>query len=224
MPAPEQPGPRRAYDATGRQAAARRTHDRVVDACRELLARDGYRATTMRAVAERADVSVETVYKAFTTKAQLAKRVYDVTIAGDGDPVPMRDRTELRRVFDEPEGLAKVRAYATFVTGYHRRLGVLEHVLAEADPDIAALRAVIEQERLTGLRGFVEHLGQAGLLEGDLDRAYASEGCLVLTSSSVFTRLVRDLGWTVDSYQSWLERMLVACLHVPAPDPLPAPS
>lgn len=212
MDAADHPRTRRAYDASGRREAARLARERVVDACRQLLVQDGYRATTVRAVAERAGVSVESVYKSFTSKAQLVKRVYDVTIAGDDAPVPLRDRDELRRVFAAPHGRQKVHHYAAFVTGYHQRVGVLGYVLAEADPDVAALRTVIERERLTGLSAFVDHLAATGALRPDVAAAAAAEGCRVLTSAMVYAQLVRDLGWTTDAYRAWLERMLAASL------------
>ncbi|WP_404814102.1 TetR/AcrR family transcriptional regulator [Kitasatospora fiedleri] len=49
--------PRRPYDASRRQEAARRNRAAVLAACRELLFAEGYRAATVRAVAERAGVS-----------------------------------------------------------------------------------------------------------------------------------------------------------------------
>lgn len=221
MPAPNHPNGRRTYDLSGRQAAARLARQRVVDACRQLVVRDGYRATTMRAVAERAGVSVESVYKSFTSKARLVKQVYDVTIAGDDAAVPLGDRTELRQVFEAPDGRQKVHRYAAFVTGYHQKVGVLEHVLAEADPDVAALRTLIDQERLTGLRAFVDHLAHTGALRTGVARSTMAEGWLVLTSSMVFTQLVRTLGWETTAYQEWLENMLAASLlpdrHHPRP-------
>ncbi|HET9968300.1 MAG TPA: TetR family transcriptional regulator, partial [Streptosporangiaceae bacterium] len=74
---------KRAYDASGRQARARARRLAVVLAARDLFERDGYRPTTIAAIAAHAGVSAESVYKGFGTKAALAKEVFDLALAGD---------------------------------------------------------------------------------------------------------------------------------------------
>src|SRR5437879_13848677 len=90
--------PRRSYNSERRQEAARRRRREVLAAFRELLFGDGYHATTVRAVAERAGVSVETVYKAFGGKPGMVKALWDITLAGDDEPVPMADRPQTREI------------------------------------------------------------------------------------------------------------------------------
>ena len=92
MPSESRPGeagepPRRAYNAERRREAAHRNRAAVLEACRDLLFRDGYQATTIRAVAERAGVSTETVYKTFGGKPGLVKALWDVTLAGDDEQI-----------------------------------------------------------------------------------------------------------------------------------------
>ena len=87
----------RSYDSTRRQEQARQNRARILDAARAHFLTDGYQGTTVSAVAVDAGVSVETVYKAFANKAGLLKAVFDVTLAGDDEPVPMMDREEIRR-------------------------------------------------------------------------------------------------------------------------------
>src|SRR5688572_17986406 len=90
----------RPYDNARRLAQARLTELAVVDAARALFIADGYTATTIAAVARAAGVAPQTVYKAFGTKAALLKRVYDVTLVGDVDAVPLADRPEFAAVRD----------------------------------------------------------------------------------------------------------------------------
>src|SRR4051794_4917791 len=94
---------KRSYDASGRRAQARERRLAVVLAARDLFERNGFRATTIAAIAERAGVSAESIYKTFGTKAELAKAVFDVVIAGDDEPVAVADRPAMRAVRDEPD-------------------------------------------------------------------------------------------------------------------------
>jgi AcrR family transcriptional regulator len=206
----DQRAARRAYDASGRRAVAARNRQAVLTACHELLLAQGYQATTIRAVAERAGVSPELVYKAFGSKPGLVKAVYDTALAGDDESVPIGQRPAVRRIWATADPAAKIRGYAEFVADLNLRLGALAAVLAETDPEVAQVRAVTEQERLTGLRAFTAHLAAAGVLAADAERA--ADECWVLTSLPVFAQLTMARGWSADAYRDWLTRMLTAAL------------
>jgi AcrR family transcriptional regulator len=206
-----QPSPRRAYDASSRRAVAVRNRQAVITACHELLLAQGYQATTVRAVAERAGVSAELVYKAFGSKPGLMKAVYDTVLAGDDESAPIGQRPVVRRIWATADPGEKIRAYAAFVADLNLRLGGLAAVLAEADPEVAQVRAVTEQERLTGVRAFTAHLAAQGLLAA-ADAERAADECWVLTSLPVFAQLTVARGWSAGAYRDWLARMLAAAL------------
>ncbi|MFE9251038.1 TetR/AcrR family transcriptional regulator [Streptomyces sp. NPDC007088] len=205
-----EPASRRPYDASGRRAAARRRRAAVLRASLELLAAEGYRATTMRAVAARAGVSPEAVYKMYGNKSGLMKALWDTTLAGDDEPVPMSGRAALRQVWAEPEPHAKLRGYAAFVCGVHARTAPLFALLGEAGPEVAQLLAVTEQERFTGVTAFVGHLDERNLLRTGADPAGLADACWVLTGPQVFIRFTADRRWDAERYQEWLYRTLVA--------------
>lgn len=203
---------RRPYDSSRRRAAAERNRTAILDACRELLFRDGYRGTTVRAVADRAEVSPETVYKAFGGKPGLLKALWDATLAGDDAPVAMADRTELREVLATADARAKLERWAAFVAGVHERLAGLVALLDQAGPEVAELRAATEEERLRGVGGFVAHLAESGVLRADADRAEAVDACWALTSARLWTDLTGARGWTRDAYERRLASLLAAVL------------
>jgi AcrR family transcriptional regulator len=203
---------RRSYDASGRQAAADRNRAAILAAFHDLLFRDGYRATTVRAVAERAGVSAETVYKAFGSKSRLAKAVWDVTLAGDDVPAAMVRRPQLRAVLAAADPRAKLAGWAAFVRGVHERLAGLSAVLDQAGSDVAPLVAATEAERLRGVRGFVDHLAAVGMLRPGADPAAAADACWALTSPQVWTRLTVERHWSARAYEEWLAGVLAATL------------
>lgn len=51
-----------------REKKAQRTRERIVDEGLALFARDGYEATTMESIAEAAEISASTLYRAYPTK------------------------------------------------------------------------------------------------------------------------------------------------------------
>ncbi|MEV6491964.1 helix-turn-helix domain-containing protein, partial [Actinoplanes sp. NPDC051633] len=54
---------RRTYDNDRRQQQAAQRRATILNACREVLLRGGYAQLTIRAVADAAEVSQETIYK-----------------------------------------------------------------------------------------------------------------------------------------------------------------
>ncbi|MFZ1283261.1 MAG: helix-turn-helix domain-containing protein, partial [Propionicimonas sp.] len=54
-----------------RAERARHTRRRMLETARELFIIDGYAATTMERIADRAGVAVQTLYYTFRTKGQL---------------------------------------------------------------------------------------------------------------------------------------------------------
>jgi AcrR family transcriptional regulator len=206
------PAARKPYDARRRQDAARRNRGAVLGAFRELLVRDGYSATTIRAVSEHAGVSPETVYKAFGGKAGLVKALWDVTLAGDDEPLAMAERPALLEVWLTRDPQAKVRLYAAFVRGVHERLASLFGVLSQAGPEAAAVLADSEAERLAGVTAFVTHLADEGALRPGAGTGQAADACWALTGPHLFTQLTVGRGWPPGAYQDWLAAVLAATL------------
>src|ERR1700722_8606542 len=146
MPAP------RPYDASSRRESAARNRAAVLAACRELLFRDGYHHMTVRSVAEQAGVSPETVYKAFGGKPGLMKALWDVTLAGDDQPVPIADRPQMQEVRSAREPAEKLRRWAAFVSGANQGPAAVSGDSAAAGPEVTQLLATTQRERLTGVR------------------------------------------------------------------------
>jgi len=205
----------RPYDNTVRAAQARDTRLRVIAAAHELLLDKGYAATKLSDVAARAGVSVETIYKVFGSKAALTKQVYDVTLAGDDEPVPMIERPEIKAIVDEPDPRRKVALYAALARRLGERLGSLLVVLLRArgaDPDLEAFARAIADERLAGAVPFVGMLAGAGALRPGLDPARARDLLWALISPELYLLLVIERGWSPGEYESWLTTAITDAL------------
>ncbi|MFE2885427.1 TetR/AcrR family transcriptional regulator [Streptomyces sp. NPDC059272] len=210
--------PRRSYNSEGRRETARRNRAAVLAACRELLFQDGYHATTVRAVAERAGVSPETVYKSFGGKPGLVKALWDITLAGDDEPVPMGERPQIQEILGTREPGPKLRLYAAYARGIHERVAALFALLTQAGPDVGEVLETAEQERLTGITAFVTHLAETGALDPAADPAQLADAAWALTGPQLYTKLTADRGWSTDTYEAWLAAMLTATLTT-APEP-----
>jgi AcrR family transcriptional regulator len=198
------------YDSSRRQEGARARRAAILDACRVELAGSGYAGLTVRAVAGRAGVSPETVYKSFGGRRDLVKALYDVTLAGDDEPVPMADRPEVRALIAETDPAAKAAGYARLARVISERTGVVTAALSAGGPEAAAIIEQTETERLVGVTAFVRSVESTGRLGAGVDPVAAAESCWVLTAPEVYRLCVVVRGWSGDAYEAWLSRMLTA--------------
>jgi AcrR family transcriptional regulator len=213
--------PRRRYDNRRRQEQALQARRRILDAAYRLFLNQGYPGTTMAAVARAAGVSVETVYKSFGSKAALAKKVWDVTLVGDDQPVPLAQRPEFTAMTAEPDPRRMLTGYAAIGRMLLERLGPLQRVILQGaqagDPELRELLATIDIERLAGATGFVAKLAEQGALRRGLDPEEARDVLWTLISPEVCRLLVDGRGWSLDRWERWLADTLAAVLLDPPP-------
>jgi AcrR family transcriptional regulator len=190
-----------------RQAQARRTRARVIEAARRLLVEEGYEATTLARVARTAGVSVPTIQKAFGTKPALTKAVYDVTLAGDDLPVPMAERPVFERLEAETDPSETLRLYAEIAGELWSRLGVLyPAILAGAmsgASDLVALRQAITEESRIGARDVVEQLARLDGLRQGLGVEEATALLWWLIQPEQYVVMVVHAGWPLDRFVGW---------------------
>lgn len=203
----------RAYDSPLRREQAAATEQRILRAAYELLVSDGYDGTTMAAVAARAGVSVQTVYKSVGSKPELLKRVYDVTLVGDDAPIPFAERPEVRAAYAETDPARFLAAYAGLGKLLNDRLSpLLGSLLAGArsgEPDLVAFAATIDNERLAGSAMVARRLDELGALRPGLSVDEARDLVWTINSPEVWHLLVERQGWTADAWEAWVSRALV---------------
>ena len=206
---------KRSYDASGRREQARVRRLAVVLAARDLFERDGFRLTTIAAIAERAEVAAITVYKGFGTKAAIAKAVFDLALAGDDEPVPVADRDEFQRVRAEPDVPRKI---AMFVNGLVQRLArsakvqILIRDGRHVDEELAPIWDKLNEEGLTGMTMFGRHLLDSGRLRPGIELDEVRDVLRNYLAIDHYERLVLIQGWSQPRYAEWLARAITSAL------------
>jgi AcrR family transcriptional regulator len=206
---------KRTYDATNRQQRARERRRAVVQAAQELFERDGFRATTIAAVARTAGVSAESIYKGFGTKAALAKAVFDFVIAGDDEPVPMLERPEIQTVRSEPDPGRKLALYAEGLASRQHRSAKVQLLIRDGrhvDDTLEEVWQKLLAERLHGMTMLATELHATGRLRPGLDVDEVRDILWTYISVELYELLVLNRGWPVARYTTWLSDALIAAL------------
>lgn len=211
--------PSRRYSSelrAGQTAVARRL---ILDAAARLFTEKGYLGTTLAAVAATAGVSVQTVYNVVGNKAVLLKTVYDVTIAGDDEPIPMAERPLHRSMLAATNGRDFLRRYAAAGRVLSERaLGLVTKMLAQAasgDTDLRSFVETIEAERAFGNLQSARYVAERFGLRDGLTVQDAADILWTLTSPDVADRLVNRRGWGWDKAEQWLGNAMADALLGP---------
>jgi AcrR family transcriptional regulator len=208
-------GPR-SYDNRRRADQARVNQRRVLDAAYRQLLDKGYADTTIAGVAEAAGVSVQMVYKTFGSKAALAKRVYDVTLVGDEEPIRLAQRPEIQSIIAEPDPHRKLAMYAALGRTLIERIDPLLYVLLSGakagDPELRAFATTTDRERLIGVSGLVAHLDEIGALRPGLGFDRARDILWTLIAPEVLDLLVHERGWSLENWEAWVAESAAALL------------
>jgi AcrR family transcriptional regulator len=209
--------PRRAYRSTVRAEQVATKRREILAEAGALFRANGYVATSMPSIAAAAGVAVETIYRAFGSKAGLFSAVIDAAVAGGAAraDTPVEERPAIRALIQEADPRRQVELYAATQPGIHLRAGPLMRALANAratDPELEELWTSIEQRRLDGQTGFVRMLAGRGALRPGLSVEEGSDSLWVLTSLAVYDLLVTTRGWPEDRYRSWLAERLADVL------------
>lgn len=180
-----------------RQQQAQATRDRIAAAARRLFAVDGYRMTTMAAIAQEAGVGDRTVYSAFGTKREILSAICETWLE------EAHAREIVGEAIAEPEPTETIRLAARFLrslfeTGYDV-MQLFDAAMAEDPQTKALLRAKLEgrnQVMNAIIASLGDHLVTPLRPAQAVYRAHAAVG--------VYQELVVESGWSIDHYERWL--------------------
>ena len=207
---------KRPYRSPLREQAARRTRTQIRDAAARLFVQQGYALTTMRQIADNAEVSERTAYLAFPSKLDLFMEVIGVATAGDDQPIPIAERPEFQSALSERDGKKALGLLVSMVTNVNERSGALVMAAHEsAGADEALREAVMQGERAFArdMALVAQALHAHGALHPDLSVEEATDILVLLASPQAHQVLRRDRKRRVARYRSTvlnaLERALL---------------
>ncbi|OUC97422.1 TetR/AcrR family transcriptional regulator [Streptosporangium minutum] len=198
-----------------RAQKAQETRRRILAAALELFVRDGYGATNLQDVADKAGVAVQTIYFVFGNKRALLKELVDVTIAGDDEPVATMDRPWYVAALAAGTAQDMLRAYIAGTTAVLARVAPILKVLeaaAASDPEISALWPQDEDPRFA-----VQERAAAALVtkpgaRTDIPVEYTADLLYGLLSPELYLLFVQERGWRRERWEQWVTQTLNAQL------------
>jgi AcrR family transcriptional regulator len=204
---------RRRYDSSRRQAQAEERQRRVLEAATELFLTQGYGATSIDQIAKAADVSPQSVYATFESKAGILERAVNLARAGAPrgrgrdlpETIAAHQELDLRRRCQRAAAVAR-RMYEDSAA----LIAIVERASA-VDPQLADLHDRFRTQRRDSMVQMNRDL-TAKVFRKGLKRTDALDTMTFLSAAHTYTELVDGMGWTPARYETWLTDALYQVL------------
>ena len=219
-PQGEPPKPRRvSRQREAGEATRRETRRRLLAAAKAEFAERGYAAATVIRIAERADMSVQTIYSNWGNKRNLLRAVMESSVTGDEDVVLVAGQPPavITATLDPADAADPVRVLAHMSRQYRllaERSAVGWQTYrdgAGVDPDIAADWQQLSDLRRRAFHAFFARLPAKALRPG-LTNTVAADTAWVIASPDTHDLLVRQAGYSYDELEEWVRDTLGAAL------------
>jgi AcrR family transcriptional regulator len=184
-----------------------------MDAARDLFLEQGYVATTLTQVAERAGLAPRTVYVRFGTKAALLKRVIDRALVGDTEPIDVAHRPRTVEAMTADSLDARIEALADVCVGVAERAGPLFEVAAQAEalePEVAEAASAGRRATAELCAEFWRRASADGLLPDDVDTGALVVVADLLVCADTTVHLRRTRGWSAPEHRALVVDTLTA--------------
>ncbi|WP_159500225.1 TetR/AcrR family transcriptional regulator [Microbacterium sp. 18062] len=197
--------PRR-YSSPLREAEAARTRARIVSAAGVRFARDGYAATTMKAIAEEAGVSVQSVHLA-GSKSALLIAAFELSFAGDEGEHSLSERPQMADIMARESVDDVLAGWLDYVAAANARTAGLSRAMVtagEVDETAAAAVADLNRRRRRDMRLAAGWAVSRRLLAEQAAEQAADEISFVI-GPEAYDFFVVQAGWSQRRYRAWLE-------------------
>jgi AcrR family transcriptional regulator len=203
----------RSYDGSGRRAQAERTRMHVLATARRLFLGGDYASTTVAVVAAEAGVSVETIYKSFGGKPGLVRAIREQALRGVGAEPAERRSDELQTTQSDPRAIIREWAALTMeVSPQVAPVLLLVRDAAVGDPEMAQLRAELDDARLERMRHNAATLAEGGHLRAGLSLEHAAQVLWTYSSPELYELLVTTRGWNLQQYADFIAQAMIGAL------------
>jgi AcrR family transcriptional regulator len=175
----------------------------MTDAAIRLFTASGYAGTTMEAVARESGMSVQGVYFAFRTKANLLEAAHEAAVP---------DRARPTATTDPDQALLLLVEDACQVLD---RTGPLSLAIASAAPGDRAAAEVherLEDQRSRRAGALVHQLRALRALAPGVTVRRSSDVVFALLSPQLHAVLVHDRGWPTKRYSGWAAEAIARAL------------
>ena len=186
--------------ASRRARQALETRRDIVAAARTLFALQGYAGTSMAQIAERAGVSVQTIYDSMGSKRSIVLALNDL-IDAEGDVAALASR--IPQTTDPIEMLQTAVAISRNINERCADIVGAVYSAASVEAEMQAVRDESRRRHREGIGRLTNRLNSLGALRSDIAAGTAADVIAAMTDPQVGRTFVLEYGWSWDTWHVW---------------------
>lgn len=197
----------RTYASSVRDHNAASTRVSILAAARSLFELQGYRGTTVKQIAERAEVNVDTIYHTIGRKPALMRELVETSLSGRDEAVPAQQRGYVEQIRSVASAGEKIDIYCQALVHIQERLAPIFLALRDAAATDDACRDLwkeISERRSHNMLEFAADLRMTGEVREDLDDRMVADIIWSMNAAEYWAQLVGERGWTPTMFADWL--------------------
>ena len=202
-----------------RQAQVAHTEQRILAAATELFLEGGYLATTLEAVARRAQLGGAHRLPALRHQGGAVQAGHRRGHRRRHQPVDVLGRDWMQAALTAPTAAERIAASAAAGRQIMQRTGALFAVAQQAaavEPLIAGFWQQGREQTRHVHALFWTRMAEDGLLDPAVDLAWLIDTTSILAAAETYLLVTRMTGWDLDAYERWLARTLSQLMASPA--------
>jgi len=204
---------KRPYDASRRREQAQRNRERIIETAERRFLHDGYAATTVAAIAAGAEVSQDSIYKAFGGKPGLVRAIREKALAGAG-PLPAEQRSDAMQARErDPRKI--IEGWGALTAEIAPRVApvlLLIRAAAATDPEVNALLDEMDGDRLRRMTDNARRLRDAGHLRAGITLSQAADVLWTYSAPELYELLVTRRGWSPKRFGRFVADAMIDAL------------
>lgn len=192
--------------SNSRREKAAATRRSILEAAQQLFSENGYAGTTMQAIADEANVAVQTVYFVFHTKGELLRQLILSAGGRPDEPTETMDRDWVEEAMTDSDGRRSIALMVEHGNDIYARVAPFWEAIrhgASTEPEVAETwQSIVEQRRL-GIRQIVESIAAQGRLREGLSIDHAADIVYGLHRPETLAVFVVEREWLLEDYKEW---------------------
>lgn len=200
---------KRSYKSTARTTQAAQTKARILDSARHLFESEGFEHVTIEKIAQRATVSIPTVYALFQSKLGVLRALIDNALPPD------QFKVLVEKSINEKSPKERLRISAKIARQMYdaerAQMDIFRGAVVLA-PELKELEREREMRRYNRQEVTIEAMVKENSLIKGLCVTKARDILWALTGRDMYRMFVVEQGWTADEYEKWLTQLLISSL------------
>ncbi len=200
---------KRTYQSGKRRAQAAQTRARILESAKNLFQSEDFDSVTIEKIAQKAEVSMPTIYALFQSKRGILRSIIDNALPAD----------QFEALVEEEKQQKSARKRLAIGAKIARQMYDAERVQMEAfwgasilTPEFKELEKEREQRRYKRQEESIKTMAMERAFAQGLSLSKARDILWVFTGRDMYRMFVVEQGWASEEYENWLAQLLVKTL------------